>query len=412
MSKLLIPFMFEEKNRSRLTFSDSTKIRLNPATDRIELKSQGWNPVKKTQIYPADEVYWVKTWEVSPTAMKSWSAFFCDPIDSSLPSGTQISFKVNDGTHDLFWDGSTWSEADNDDWNTHSDVCSHIASFPVISQKISFVVGLSTTTPDATPWVNFLDLLMEAEIESFYSILAGSLVPKLRESIEVPIDFAIDAPGGMKISLLDTETPFEIKSVSSVFDHTNDSYHRINLLSSYDSDTKSIILSSEIERGDIAWISFVAQPAVMITYGNQDYIELEKIPCMVINAIKINELFNEGSQVVKNVNTHFANVIKNPVRLSITFDILLIAEKTRTLLAMIGEIVKFSANNKVLNWRDVDQDISLMNTGISLSSSVNVNDQHEATVSFLLKNAYLWIEQESITPLVQNINLNLRKKYI
>jgi hypothetical protein len=409
--KLIYPFVFEEANRSKLTFSDSTKIRLNPEANRIELKRQSYDLVTGLPVYPITTVHWVKTWVANPEALISWISFYCDPIDSDLPDDTAIQFKLNDGTNDYFWNSSlptpAWAIAGANNWNTHAEITAHISTFTITSCRLAIIIGLSTADANETPWVNYLDVLMSVELENLYSIIAGSVVPEFREQLLAPVDFAIEASGNTKISLCDIETPFNISSVTAAYNHTSDPKHRTNILSAYDSAAKSITLTTAVERGNSIWLMFNAEPEVTINWGNQDYIEVEKIPAVIIDAIKISTYGNIASQETKNIVANTAIVRRRPLRLTIDFEVLLLAERTRTLLAMMEKAMKFSASHPVVRWRDIDQEISFKSKGPSFAQRPNLSDKHEATMSVTLENIYLWVIPEETIPLVQRLNLSM-----
>lgn len=408
LEKLTIPLVFEEGNRSRLTFSDPTKVRLNPDTNRLELRSQGQSLVTGSPTYPVLPARpWVKTWLVTPAAMRQWLSFWCE---SQLPTGTSVMFKVNDGTADRYWSGAAWAVAGADNWNTHEEVAEHMVTFPVTSGRVAVVIGLGTTDSVVTPQVEYVDLLMAAELEWFYSVLAGSMVPELREQLRVPVDFAIDAPGGLRVSLLDVETPFNILSVDAVYNHQADPSHRTNLLQTYDAPTRSILLTTAVTRGTNLWIVFIAEPEVVINWSNQDYVEVEKIPAIVLDAIDPVVYQNTAEQSTKNVHSMTASVRRRPLRLNLRFEVVLLAEKTRTLLAMMGKALTFVSGHPTIRWRDLDQEVSLRGSGPSFSQRPNLSDKHEAVAHFALENLYLWVAPEETMPLVERLNLSLSSR--
>jgi len=409
--KLTIPFVFEEANRSRLTFSDTTKVRLNPITNRIELRSQGYDLVTGLPTYPVLPARpWVRTWAVTPEAMRQWLSFWCE---AQLPTGTSVMFRLNNGTADYFWNTTpptpAWTVVVTEatDWSTHDAVAEHIATFPVTSGKIAVVVGLGTTNASVTPQVQYVDVLMDCELEWFYSILAATVLPELREHLQVPVDFSLNAPGGLRVSLLDVETPFNILSVGAVYDHQADPHHRTSLLSTYDATSRSILLTVSVARGVPLWIVFIAEPEVVVNWASQDYVEVEKIPAVVIDGIEPTIYQNFAEQHTKNIHTKTAVVRRRPLRLTVRFEVVLLAEKTRTLLAMMGQALKFISSHPVLRWRDLDQDVSLHGFGPALSGRPNLSDKHEAVAKFALENLYLWVAPEETPHLVERLNLSL-----
>jgi hypothetical protein len=342
--------------------------------------------------------------------MRSWIGFACEPIDDVLPAGTSIRFRLNDGTSDRAYVGGTWAAAGANDWNTQAEVAANIGSFPTSSGSIAVVIGLATTDASQTPWCEYADLLMQAELEWMYSLIASSVVPELRECLRAPVDFAVDAPGGTKVSLLDVETPFNILSVDAVYSHLADPKHLTSILQSYDAASKSIVLSSSVARGAPLWITFTAEPEVVVNWASQDYVEVEKIPALVVDAITITQVQNWAQQAVKNAAASTAVVKRRPLRLTIRFEVVLLAEKTRTLLAMMSKAMRFVSDHPELRWRDLDQTVSLRATGgPSFAQRPNLSDKHEAVLSLELQNVYFWVAPDETMPLVERLNLTLAR---
>ncbi len=117
MQKLLKCFRFERKNHSRVTISDTTKIRLNTKTHRLELKVIGYNRVTGAAKYSLDTDLTVTTWLTTPVSVKQWLTFAVDPLERLQPDGTSVRFKLNDGTDNYWWSGAAWVVAGATDWN-------------------------------------------------------------------------------------------------------------------------------------------------------------------------------------------------------------------------------------------------------------------------------------------------------
>jgi hypothetical protein len=166
-----------------------------------------------------------------------------------------------------------------------------------------------------------------------------------------------------------------------------------------------------VARGADLWIVFIAEPEVTINWGSQDYVEVEKIPALVLDGIETTIYQNVAEQGTKNIHTKTALVRRRPLRLAVRFEVVLLAEKTRTLLAMMGKALKFLAGHPVIRWRDLDQEVSLRGSGPSTSLRPNLSDKHEAVVNFALENLYLWVAPEETPHLVERLNLSLSSRH-
>lgn len=401
--KLVYPFVFEEESRSRLTFS-SSKIRLNPATNRIELAAQSRDPVTDALRYPTDADLWVKTWTATPQAVRTWLSFFADPYP--IPAGTTVGFKLNDGTSDYYWGGAAWVLAGASTWSTLAEVNAHIQTFPTTSRALAVVVNLKTTDPAVTPAVAAIDILMECELDYLYSLIAGSVGQTLKEELRVTVDYALTATGGNRVSLLDLETMFNIISVGAAYNHQTDPRHLTNLLSTYDPVAKDLLLTAPVVRGAPIWIKFIAEPEVYINWGSQDYVEVERIPAIVIDGIDIKYVQNVASQEATNIASRTVVVRRLPLRLGVRFAVVLLAEKNRTLLAMMEKALQYTASNPVLRWRDIGQDVSVRaQSPLAFSPRPNLSDKHESSFALQLDNVYLWLRPEEHLHLVEQLNL-------
>lgn len=406
--KLCKQFVFEESKRSLLTFSDSTKIRLNPTTNRLELSIQSYNPVTGAPVYPTDTDLTVTTWLTNPLALTQWLGFMMEPLTPNLPANTDVRFKLNDGTDDRYWDGGDWVVAGATDWNTENEVSANISNFPVTSKQLGFVINLLTTDGVSTPSIEDFEILMEVEIDYLKSIIVDSLLADLKENIRPQVEFAMRAPGGDKLNLRDLETPFNLVSVEAVYDHENDPNHLTNLLSAYSSTTKTITLTGTVARGLRMWIVFLAEPEGYLEWGSQDYTEVEKLPAVVIDGVDLTGNTVVARFEVKDLNTNTATIRRVPFRLTAEFDIVLLAEKNRTLLSMMDQALVYMATTTALHWRALDEYVSMypLEQGL-FRQRPTLKDEHANRITLRLENIYLWLRQEEVVPLVQRFNISI-----
>jgi len=407
MEKLVLPFVFEELNRSRLTFSDSSKIRLNPSTNKIELKEQSKDPVTGDPIYSTSDNLWMKTWIANPLAVEQWLLFNAEPY--AQPIGTSVKFKLNNGTSDYYFNGISWVIAGASNWNTATEVCANISTFDSNSKMLAIVVNLKTTDENKTPTLTAVDVLMNCDLDYgyMYSLIAASLIPKLREMGRVTVEYAIDAEGGANISLQGLEINYNIYGIVAAYNHSTDPDHNTNILQAYDSTSKVITLSTSVVRGTSIWILLTVEPEIYLNWGSQDYLELDKIPAIVLESFDVQYFQNYAEASVNDMPSYLATVRRFPLRLRISFEVVLLAEKNRTLLALLDSMLRFAGRLPVLVWKDLDQGVSLKVGRISFTPKSNLEDKHEASLTMLLDNVYIWIKPDEQKPLVQRFVLGL-----
>lgn len=406
--KLCKQFVFEESNRSLLTISDSTKIRLNAKTNQLELSIQSYNPSTGDPVYSTDTDLTITTWLSNPLALTQWLGFMMEPLTPNQPTNTQVRFKLNDGTNDRYWGGSSWDIAGATDWNTEDEVSANISSFPATSKQLGVVLNLLTTDGVSTPTVKDLELLYEAEIDYLRSLIVDSLLADLKEGIRPNVDETVRARGGDKLDLRDLETAYNILSVEAVYDHDGDPNHTTDLLSSYNATSKTITLTTSVERGRKMWIVLLVEPEGYLEWGSQDYTEVEKLPAIVIESVDLSGNTVNARFEVKNLNDDTATIRRVPFRLSGEFDIVLLAEKNRTLFSMMDQALTYMATTTELHWRAVDEYVSMYPIEQGLfRQRPTLKDEHTNRFTLRAENIYLWLRPEEVLPLVQNFNVIL-----
>ena len=392
---------FDEKSRSGLTFSNADKIRLNPQTNRLELK------LDSDGKYPTDLDLHVKSQIVDPEAIKGILGFHADPIEDSQPTGTSIQFRIGDGTTEYYHDGGSWTAAGASDWNTESEVAANIETFPV--GQFQVVVNLATTDQTATPVCEGVCLMLDVDLDYLPSIVGDSLAPSLREGLRPVIDHAlVFDQGGTIISLLDLETAYNIVSIESAYDFDSDPNKLNDIFSSYDAASKTLTLTTALSPGTKVWLKIKIEPEVYINWANQDYIEIEKLPAIVIDRIE-----GSGSQVygmahVRNSSAKTARVLRRHYRMSLLLDIVLMSAKDRPLFAMMDLALEHAHDNVVLRWRAIDEKISLKTTTeLDFRPRPDLKSGHESFYSIRLDEINMWLGSEEIRYLVEQMNITL-----
>ena len=388
---------FTESDRGSLTFSDTDKIRLDSATRKLVLKKN----VKGK--YPTDADIFATYAAINPESLKAWVGFHSDP--RVQPTGASVGFKLNDGTDDRYWDGGAWAVAGASDWNTEAEIAANFATFPPASETLSVVINLVTTDKTVTPSIDAICLMLDCEFDYLKSIIGDSLVPSLREFFDdLVIDYAFGSSGSTKLSLYDLETPFNVVSVLEAYDHTADPEHKTDLFSSYDTADRVITLTSAVTYGDPIWFRMKIEPEIMVSWGSQDYLEIDKIPAVVIDRFTLKGNQVAGLATVRNMSVPNARILRNPYRMSIEIDITLIAEKTGTLLVMMDRAAAHAINTSVLRWRAVDEKLSLTMIGEgNFKPTPNLRDEHSSSYSLRIDNVHMWLAADETVNLIESV---------
>lgn len=414
LQKLIKVFAFENKNRSRITLSDSTKIRLNAATHQIELISAGPNLVTGNPRYPTDTNLTVTTWITNPLTVKRWIGFDYEPIVQEQPTGTSIGFKLNNGTSDYYWNGTVWAVAGAANWNTEAEIAAHISTFSATAKRLGVVANLRTTDPSVTPILQRINVLMECEIDYLKSIVEGALVDFLKANIQPTIDFAFDAPGGIYLDLTFFETPFTIAGIAEVYDHTVDAIHVTNLFSAYDSVSKRLTLTAPIARGNTAWLRIRISPEVYTDFPSQDMagvggaLAIEKVPALILQNFELKGAEIYAKFAVRDVNNNRATQRRIPFRCHLEFEVSLLTEKAATKWLFIEQILQKIPQNVLLHWPAVDEYLELLGPSpVNDRAKASLNDLHEATYRMRLEDIHLWLRADEIVYFVRQFNANL-----
>lgn len=407
MQRLVKSIVLQEGLRSRLVFSDAAKVRLNPETHAIELSPVSYDRATGAAKYSTATDLWVRLPLVIPEAMRTWAGVSVAPRPAVLPAGTSVGFRLWDGTQNWWWSGLAWAAPTAGQWNTEADLCTHIPTFA--KRTLALVVNLRTTDEFATPRVTEADVLMDCDIDYVRSIIADSLVPSLRAGFSgTRVDFVLTASGGKKVALAGTETPFRIVSVHGIYDHKADPYHRTNLFASFDAASQIATLGSAVAQGAKLWVELGVEPTIYVNYASQDAQEVEQVPAVIVDSFTLSgaEVWGAACAVLPQANA--ASVRKYPFRLAIECDVVLLAEKSRTLMSMMDKALEHHALTPLLHWRACDAQLSLkMARQGAFAPRPALDDTHQTRYTLLIEDVFLWLRPEEVIPLVQRFNATL-----
>lgn len=281
VSRTNLDFFFEEGQgfdvRSGLTFSDDTKVRLDPVDRKLKLKLQS------DARYPTDVDLSVRTRTFEPQALRK---ILMMQLFGTTPTGTSVGLRLYDGTDELWWDGAAWSAAGAGEWNTEAEVNQNVQTLDVSARKVGVVFNLLTTDDRYTPEVEMVRLMWEGPVDWLDDLLIDSLVGTLQDELSYVGDAALP-PVGSSTSSVDlddylTNSNLNVVGVDAVFDDVADPDHLTDLLDSYDTGTNVVTLTSPIPTSGRPFLRLLIAPEVSWS-THQDFEEVGKLPSVVLS---------------------------------------------------------------------------------------------------------------------------------
>lgn len=281
LRKLIKEFWFRDEDRAITTLGPD--VRIVPERDLLTLKATGG-------AFPTTQNLYAKTRLTNPLSVKKWIGFQVDVTNDFNAQGvalTSVKYRLSDdGTNQLWWNGSAWVAAAPGEWNTEAEVANNIASFPVTNRSLQVIVNPSTTVTSSAPEVTRIKVLYDSDLEWDEEYIGRSLLPALREEIRPIGEYTLVAPSGglSTVDLGAIETPYNIDSVDSAFNLATDPDRLVDIADTYDAGAKVLTLATPAAAGESVNVRFVYVPEVVLA-RSQDYTELSKVPALVIESV-------------------------------------------------------------------------------------------------------------------------------
>jgi hypothetical protein len=355
---LIKTFEFSEDVRRDITLSAG--CRLNPATNRIELKANA------AGVYDTDPLgFNFTTWLINPETAKQWlgfQAFEVHPRDVDADIATPIRYRLGDGTTEYHWNGAAWV-ASSTLWNTEAEVAAGMPAFPIAQQKLRITANLSTDDSRYTPALSAIKVLYATDVVFQEDLIYRSLVRSLRETIRPVADWPVTMlADGATFDLDSTklDTPYNVTNVVGAYATDTDPNRLSNLLSSYNPTTKVVTLVSPLTEGDELWLQFQYEPEVS-THTSRDYIEIGKVPAIVLSDINISSTFEVGrdDHIVLNKTSGASVRVPGPKQQNVDFVVRFLTDKARDLQRLQEAVREWIRANPLLRARGIDERYSL-----------------------------------------------------
>jgi hypothetical protein len=248
-----------------------------------------------------------RTWITNPKGLRAWLGFQIDrrqdppsPDPGVETTPVTIQFRLTDGTDDLWWDGAAWAVPVNGtDWNTEAEIADNISTFPIDDRKLGVIVNMYTTDDRVTPRIQALKVLYECDVNEQHDIVYSSLVSELK-ALRCRSRVVLEmGQTGTSISFADLgalrfETDYDIMGMISAYDLANDPKKLVNLVQSFDENTKELTLSSSVDQGNPVMVYFEFSPDVAVNTG-RDYYEVSKVPRVDVTALSFVDVLAAGT---------------------------------------------------------------------------------------------------------------------
>lgn len=414
--KYIQDFKLEPKERSKLVFSDATKIRMYDDRVRVGIRLKGtYNQFAKRMEFPLDTTLFCKLISWNPQAVKGWLSF--EEI-STKPTGTAIDWKLNDGTDDRYWNGSTWAIAAAGNWNAEADIADNISTFPFTSRTIRPIARLSTTDKTQTPILKEYKILIQAQFD-WWMDFVDSVCTRIQADFGFITEHEADHIGGDSFNIeadraFTPEQPYNITGIDAVYNHDDDSGHDTDLLSSFDSVTKKVTLTGTLPAGTSLWARYIISPEIVVNFTNSDYVEIGRTPAVVIDTIDVNGVNRTSLKrdlTHKNASTGYR--LEDPLRCKeIKLGCALHTGLLADLFPLYTQAHAFEKlNGGTIPSKALDVEWSVMlGKPIKYNPSANFSDLKVGLFELVLRDVFLWVKDVKSMPIVTQLNITVNER--
>lgn len=353
-----VQFPFQEKDL--LQFSDATKIHCDPKANVLSLRADA------DDKYPLTSDLFVRGPLLNPTAVRQWGGiqFHRAEPQLDLVEVGSVRYRLHDGTKDYWWDGTKWDDAPiAGEWNTSVQVQDHIATFPVVSQKLRVVFNLKTINADYTPLVYDYSLHLRVAVESWQEeVILRTIIPALRDNVRPTADVAYPWPGGTTLDLdsVPLKEPITTTNITAAYNITDDPNKITDILLSYNTGTHVVTLVGAVAAGKKVILRHEYAPEVALT-TDPDYDEIAKIPAILLTDID-EKLTRHGAEKTSVVNegTLVASSLRAPRQVSLAIALKFNARRMVELMRLADATQTYLSRNPLLHVKSLDSQIVLV----------------------------------------------------
>ncbi len=388
-----------------------TSTRLNPDTHRAQLEVDS-----VSGKYPTSADLYVKSRLTSPQSVRSWTgfqAYILHKTNFQNAAVTSAQFRLDDDTDEWYWTGAAWAVASASDWNTEQEIADNITTFDAVDKRqLAVVINLVSADGNETPEVVWVKVLYEAAIDSFVEdMVYRSLIPLIRANVRPIARAGVSMPATgttLNISDLELEAGYNVVGVDSVFDHTNDPDHLVDLFSSYAAGV--ITLTGSIAIGVTLLVRFIYSPVVAVT-TSQDYVDVERVPSITLADVGYRGTAvraPSGEDHVANTAVGTTVVVPSPLQGDLGFTLMGHTDKAVDNQRLLEQVNAFFANTPFIRSTALDERYRLqLIDEYAVQGEPGQSEIHMGRATFLIRNFRQWLEDAFDDHVVTDFQLTL-----
>lgn len=364
----------------------------------ISLRRTAISGVITSTPYNTGNNNWVCSAVFNPAGCRGWNSI---DVDAYIPAGTSINYRLSlDGITHYIWDGSDWIESD-DSWNTLDEIREGFSLWQYsdevdgpLDKRIAVVANLVSGDGSKTPIIRSVNIVwnISSEYNVYEDVIFDSIIPRL-QSLSIFKDWAtsIIADGTDNIVVPDLGK-YSIVSIESVFDHTTDQKHDVNIFDHYDANTNTLYFVRDVDEGNIIWILYTYHPVVHIA-TSLDY-DIVEPPAIIIESIRpIDRYMNSVKTTIRKDGVN-AIVFNISTQVSFSFRCNLMMSKVRDVTRLISGISRDFRSTPYIESSVLDEkfDLRYVDSYEGPSGSA-FSEVAEGTISFDILNIPMWDDE-------------------
>jgi hypothetical protein len=429
LKRLIKVFEFNEKARSGITLSDPSKIRLNTETSSetfVQLNAGFLDDGP----FPTDTDLYVKTRITTPNGIKQW--LFFEAVRDE-PDGTEIKYRFDNGSRQIWWDGGAWATAGATDWNTEAEVQANFSTFPFDNNSISVISNLVTTSINVTPKLFEIRLLGLFEFEVLEDLFK-SLMLKMFDEIRPVTDAAakvlattdtFDFTGDYKLQ----NSGYNIIDVPRIYNKTDDPLEKVNIAGAYTSGALnpsgrtnqpgSVTTTVPVDQNKIIKFKIQYVPEIA-DYTDEDYYETAKVPLITFEFVE--EILRRDGLVVnidgpsgvndgiiiRDLTNMTAVQVLPPAQVDLRIGYAVFTDSSRDQKRLMEAVEKFLQRNKLLYSFAFDEPYTLsVVKRLEYEPKGAPANLRQATGEFDIRNVNLYEQPALDHHLVGNVNVEI-----
>jgi len=383
--------------------SDKTKITLSGFSFTLKADADGY--------FSTDADLLVRSPLLEATALRGligFSGWVTLPKDDEGNEVGLVSFRLNDGTNDYFWNGAAWVAAGAGDWNTAVEIHKNASAYDTTSLKLRVVANLSTTDKHYAPSFNravvMASFLLMGEVED---ALERALLEQMANKIRPVVDIVVEWSGGDSFdfgALELEEPPGRTRSVVAAYNLTNDSSRITDLLQSYVAGVVTLTAAQDATDNIALVVEF--EPIVAVT-THPDYDEIAGLPAIAIVSVEerfVGELPDQ--EFVYDPGDASAIVVDTPRVVNLRLGVSVRAARLLDYQRTTREFLRFVRENPVVRSQALGVDFDLViESSPAMNPSPGIERILQGHAILRLGPVYRWLHQQRAGWAIKKINV-------